>query len=109
MWLLRAELVAREGEDFQAFVLIVFVNLDQLSVVPFGNTSFRSNVDHKNGLFTVNEITEPGDFGSVKLFGWEFKEWRFMTVTRASSSFFSGHGNFGCSWCRLHGSCKGTA
>ena len=37
--LLRAKLVARVSQDFKALVFVVFVHLDQLLVVPVGDTS----------------------------------------------------------------------
>ena len=86
--LLGTELVAREGKDLESFVLHILVHLDQLLVVPVGNTSFRSHVDNKDSLLTVNQVSESLDLSSVELVMGELEE---LLTTAASRTGFSHH------------------
>ena len=45
-WLLPAKLVTREGQDGEAFVTIVFLQLDQFSVVEVGVAAFTGHIDY---------------------------------------------------------------
>ena len=52
---LRTELVARECQDSQTIALVCIVHLFVLAIVPIGQASLGCDVDHDNGLRTLDE------------------------------------------------------
>jgi hypothetical protein len=49
------------------------MHLDHLFVVPIGNTSFGSDIDHEDGFFSADEIFKVGFF-AVNCCGFEIEE-----------------------------------
>ena len=56
--LLRAKLVAREGQDLQAVCLVGVVHLLVLAIVPIGQASLRGYIDDDDGLGSLGEFSD---------------------------------------------------
>ena len=54
--LLRAKLVAGEGQNPQTIALVRIVHLLVLAIVPIRQASLRGHIDHDDGLCTLNEV-----------------------------------------------------
>ena len=54
--LLRAKLVAREGQNPQAVALVRIVHLLVLAIVPIGQASLRGHIDDDDGLCTLDKV-----------------------------------------------------
>lgn len=97
MRFLRTKLIAREGQDFETLVLIILVHLDQLSVVPLGYTSFRCDINDKDGLLPIDKVSESLDLSSIQFCRREFKERRLTWTT--ITTLCSKHRDTTCSSC----------
>lgn len=66
-WLLLTELVAWNSVDFQALVLVLFINALQLLVVVLGQTSVGCNVNKEHSLFTGSMFSDSSQALSVDI------------------------------------------
>ena len=63
------KLVAREGNDLETIPGVLIVDLSQLFVAPIGHPSPVGNVHHKDGFFSLAELTH---INFLSVYGFSF-------------------------------------
>ena len=56
------ELIAGEGQNFEALLAILLVELNHFGVVRFSESSLRGHVDDHHALFTLKEVAKADHF-----------------------------------------------
>ena len=96
VWLLQAELVAREAENLETLVPILTVQLSELSEVKSGQASSASKIADKNCLLILEEGSELGMHFAIHILNrliedvLNWQDWLLLCVLRVISGSRSG-------------------